>query len=142
MVVAGGILSSALNGCKVGPDYRSPDMKVPEAFGAAPAAAVPKDNDIKKDADQNKPPVDKSRWWKSMGDATLDGLVARAINANPQLEIALANVQQAREQEAVLMGQALPALEASGGAGARYRYRPGTRQGGSNPHFRRQCGRL
>ena len=117
MVLAGGLACAALNGCKVGPDYREPNMKLPEAFGAAPAAVVPKDNDVKKDADPNKPPVDKTRWWKSMGDATLDGLVARAIKANPQLEIALTRVQEAREQEAVLMGQALPALEVSGGAG-------------------------
>jgi len=95
----------ALSGCKVGPDYRTPKMNMPKEFVAGAHADV------------KKPSVDASRWWQSLGDDKLSSLVDRAIKANPQLEIALAHVQEAREQEAVLLGQALPALEASAGAG-------------------------
>jgi NodT family efflux transporter outer membrane factor (OMF) lipoprotein len=96
----------ALNGCAVGPDYRAPNMKMPPKFAAVQSASGP----------AQQPPVDASQWWKSLGDDKLSSLVDRAVKANPQLEIALAHVQEAREQEAVLMGQALPDLGLSGGA--------------------------
>ena len=60
----------------------------------------------------NAPVIDASVWWKSLGDQELTSLVDRAIKANPQLEIALTSVQEARQQEAVFLGQALPELEA------------------------------
>jgi len=90
----------------VGPNYRTPDIKMPQAFAAAPAAQTDK-----------KPAIDPAQWWQSLGDDELSKLVARAIKANPELEIALTHVQEAREQEAVVLGTALPEVEASGGAG-------------------------
>jgi NodT family efflux transporter outer membrane factor (OMF) lipoprotein len=102
----GALACYALNGCAVGPDYRTPNLRMPQEFAAIPNAAV-----ASKD-----PGVDASQWWKSLGDDELSNLIERAIKANPQLEIALARVQEAREQEAVLLGQVLPDLEASGGA--------------------------
>jgi NodT family efflux transporter outer membrane factor (OMF) lipoprotein len=96
----------ALNGCAVGPDYRAPNMKMPQKFAAVQSAS----------GTAQQPSVDASKWWKSLGDDKLSSLVDRAIKANPQLDIALAHVQEAREQEAVLMGQALPDLGLSGGA--------------------------
>jgi NodT family efflux transporter outer membrane factor (OMF) lipoprotein len=102
----GALAVYALNGCAVGPNYRAPNMKMPPKFAAVQSAS----------GSAQPPPVDASTWWKSLGDEKLSGLVDRAIKANPQLEIALAHVQEAREQEAVLMGQALPDLGLSGGA--------------------------
>ena len=52
-----------------------------------------------------------------LNDDTLNGLIDKAIKGNPQLEIALMHVQEAREQEAVVLGTALPELEASAGGG-------------------------
>lgn len=104
-----GVLSAlicyGLNGCAVGPDYRKPDLKMPQTFAGAPAAAG-----------SAAPAFAGSQWWKSLGDEELSRLIDRAIKANPQLEIALARVQEAREQEAALLGQVLPDLTASGGA--------------------------
>jgi len=102
----GALAAHALNGCAVGPDYRTPNMKMPPKFAAVQSAS----------GAAQQPSVDASKWWKSFGDDELSSLVDRAIKANPQLEIALAHVQEAREQEAVLLGQALPDLELSGGA--------------------------
>ena len=102
----GALAVYALNGCAVGPDYRAPNMKMPQKFAAVQSAS----------GTAQQPSVDASKWWKSLGDDKLSSLVDRAIKANPQLEIALAHVQEAREQEAVLMGQALPDLGLSGGA--------------------------
>lgn len=112
----GALCCCAVSGCKVGPDYRTPDMKMPQAFAAAPTAAAQTDQQGNKDADAKQAAIDPVQWWKSLGDEMLSKLVARAIKANPQLEIALAHVQEAREEEAVVLGQALPDAGASGGA--------------------------
>jgi NodT family efflux transporter outer membrane factor (OMF) lipoprotein len=100
-----------LSSCKAGPDYHAPNMHVPDHFVMAAAVTPPKDAKTKPAS------VDITQWWKSLGDPTLNGLVARAIQANPQIAIALARVQEARQQEAVVMGEALPQADASGGAG-------------------------
>jgi NodT family efflux transporter outer membrane factor (OMF) lipoprotein len=57
-------------------------------------------------------------WWHALGDAQLDSLVDRALQANPSLEIALTRLQEARTFEVAVTGFALPRAEASAG-GAR-----------------------
>jgi len=104
--VLGALSCGVLSGCEVGPNYHTPDMKLPESFHAGIAAS---------DKDTKTPAVD-AQWWKSLNDDTLNDLIDRAIKANPQLEIALTHVQEAREQEAVVLGTALPQVGASGGA--------------------------
>ena len=79
----------ALTACAVGPDYHKPDLKMPAKFAAVPVAPGAS-NDV---------PMAQSKWWKTLGDDELSLLIERAIKANPQLEIALAHVQEAREQE-------------------------------------------
>lgn len=61
--------------------------------------------------------VDLAHWWKALADPTLDGLVDDAVHHNPDVEVALARLQQARTVEAIVTGEALPAVEASGGGG-------------------------
>jgi outer membrane protein TolC len=105
--VSGLIVCCVFSGCAVGPNYRAPHMPMPPAFVSAPSASA---------QPANNPAIDAAAWWKSLGDAELSSLVDRAIKANPQLEIALTRVQEARQQEAVFLGEALPEVEASGGA--------------------------
>ena len=52
-----------------------------------------------------------------MNDEELNLLVDRAIKSNLDLEIALDRLQQARTYEAVIVGYALPEIDASGAAG-------------------------
>jgi NodT family efflux transporter outer membrane factor (OMF) lipoprotein len=61
-------------------------------------------------------PVDLTCWWQSLDDAELNSLVDRAVANNLDLQIALARLQEAREQEAAVSGNSLPAAEFSGGA--------------------------
>jgi NodT family efflux transporter outer membrane factor (OMF) lipoprotein len=61
--------------------------------------------------------VDFASWWRSLNDPELDSLVARAIGANPDVQIALDRLQAARTYERAVIGTALPNLEASAGAG-------------------------
>jgi NodT family efflux transporter outer membrane factor (OMF) lipoprotein len=94
-----------LSACAVGPDYTVPDIALPEQFAAKPIGSESKDSAV--------PALDAAQWWKALGDDELSSLVDRAITANPKLDIALTRLQQAREQEAVVMGGALPEVGAS-----------------------------
>ena len=102
-------LISGLEGCTVGPNYRVPATTMPDAYNARattrPALAR---------ATTRR--VDVTRWWRSLHDRELDSLVDRAIVANPDLDIALTRLQEARTYEAVVLGGALPVGEASGAA--------------------------
>jgi NodT family efflux transporter outer membrane factor (OMF) lipoprotein len=105
-----------LAGCTVGPDYRQPQIEVPQNFTSPSAAGSAKQPKPSLTA-TSAPPVDLAGWWKSLNDPKLDSLISRAIEANLDLGIALARVQEARTKEAVAMGQALPSVRASEGAG-------------------------
>jgi NodT family efflux transporter outer membrane factor (OMF) lipoprotein len=93
----------ALSSCKVGPNYHTPETKLPEQFAIA-------------SNDKTAPAIDAAQWWKSLGDDTLNGLIDHAIKANLQLDIALTHLQEARTQESVVMGTALPEAEFDAGA--------------------------
>jgi NodT family efflux transporter outer membrane factor (OMF) lipoprotein len=109
-VVSFGVFSVWLAGCAVGPNYHVPQTVTPRNFVAAPAAAV-------NAAPATNPAVDLTQWWHSLNDPELDSLIDRTIRANPDIEIALTRLQEARTQEAVLLGHALPEVAASGAGG-------------------------
>ena len=100
-----------LSGCAVGPDYVTPDFRVPTQFSAlrtpTPPAAAP---DV-------APTANLAQWWRVFRDPELNLLVERAVAANPDIEIALSRVHEAREREIVVLGAALPQIGLSGGAG-------------------------
>jgi len=103
------VLGVSLAGCAVGPDYRTPQMKLPDGFVAA--------SDSQSATGAGHETVDPAKWWHALNDAKLDSLIDRAIQANPSLEIALTRLQEARTFETVVAGRALPDLEASAGGG-------------------------
>jgi NodT family efflux transporter outer membrane factor (OMF) lipoprotein len=101
---------AALTSCAVGPDYHPPEPPAPGSF-AATSSLRPGD-----DHGANRP-LETTQWWRTLHDRELDSLVERAVAASPTLEIALDRVQQARAQEAIVVGTALPSAEASAGGG-------------------------
>lgn len=101
-------LALGLAGCTVGPNYHTPQMKLPEGFAAASNAQTA--------LGAGHEAIDPAKWWHALNDAELDSLIERAIQANPSLEIALTRLQEARTYEAVVAGVALPYLDASAGA--------------------------
>ncbi len=107
LIVSG---SMGLGSCAVGPDYHPPETPLPGAFAAAPPMKEAKDH-------RGGSGVDIATWWRSLHDRELDSLIERAIAASPTLEIALDRLQQARAQEAVVIGAALPASQVSEGGG-------------------------
>jgi multidrug efflux system outer membrane protein len=81
-ILAAGLLCVSLSGCMVGPNYHTPAMPTPPAFKEpAPASAIA------------VPAGDA--WWKVFNDAKLDDLETQAIAANPDIQIAVAHVDQA-----------------------------------------------
>jgi len=102
LVAAGALIW--LSGCAVGPDYELPAIAVPKIFGtAALTPGVP----------TASPPTDLVRWWGVLHDARLNALVERAVASNPDVEIALTRVQEAREQQIAVAGQMLPTVGGS-----------------------------
>jgi len=97
-----------LAACAVGPDYLPPDPPMPANFVASSSAA-------KVLSGRGGRAVDPTHWWRALHDRELDSLVDRALAASPALEVALSRLQQARAQELVAVGMALPAAEGSEG---------------------------
>ena len=77
-----------LAGCAaVGPDYQRPAPVLdPQGFINAGAAAV----------NRAEPSADIALFWRGFGDAALTALVERAIEANGDVRIAQARLQEAR----------------------------------------------
>lgn len=88
----------ALGGCMVGPDYRTPNLPVPESWQA------PKPHQA-----NNENLLD---WWQQFDDPVLTELVSLAENDSPTLEQAYASIVQARSTLTSSRAAALP--EASG----------------------------
>lgn len=57
-------------------------------------------------------PVDEA-WWQSFQEPALSALVARAIDHNPDIAIAMARVREARAQERLARAALLPSVDAS-----------------------------
>jgi NodT family efflux transporter outer membrane factor (OMF) lipoprotein len=110
LFILGTFVCAALTSCAVGPDYHPPEPPIPANFAAASSLSALNDH-------RAGPSVEISKWWRTLHDRELDSLVERAIAASPTLEIALDRLQQARAQEAVVVGTALPAAGATAGGG-------------------------
>lgn len=103
-------LATMLSACTVGPNYHTPKVTLPEAFDAAASLESSGGRGVPPEAAKGctVSAVDASVWWRSFGDPELDSLVERAIKSNPDVKIALDRLQEARTQEAVVLGYALP----------------------------------
>jgi NodT family efflux transporter outer membrane factor (OMF) lipoprotein len=101
----------ALAGCAAGPNYRTPTPDLPAAFVAQadvhPSQPTP----------SQTPEVDLAAWWTALNDPELNSLIERALASNPDLDLALTRLQQARTYESVVLGHALPEVDASAAAG-------------------------
>jgi multidrug efflux system outer membrane protein len=77
-----GLFCALMSGCMVGPNYHAPSAPTAPAFKeAAPTSAV-------------AVPAGGA-WWQVFNDATLNDLEAQAVIANPDIQIAVAHVDQA-----------------------------------------------
>lgn len=77
-----GVFALTLSGCMLGPDYKRPQLDLPQAYPeAAPRgtteAALP------------------AQWWTLYGDETLNKLVASGLQRNADVKLAVARIEEA-----------------------------------------------
>ena len=94
---------AVLAGCKVGPDYKSPDTRVSGAFAATQASTQA----------ATAPAVDLATWWETFDDPMLDKLINRAVESNLDIQLATARLRQAREELGFNRAGLFPTVDAS-----------------------------
>ncbi|MDM0043068.1 efflux transporter outer membrane subunit [Variovorax dokdonensis] len=72
-----------VSACTLGPDYRRPELVVPEQFRAAPAEST-----------STSATATDTAWWQQFGDPQLDALVDEALANNLDVVAAAARVDQ------------------------------------------------
>jgi NodT family efflux transporter outer membrane factor (OMF) lipoprotein len=103
---------AGMTACAVGPRYRTPKSDLPPNFASQAAASQAAASQGAADT----PIADMASWWRALNDAELNSLVDRAVKSNLDIEIALDRLQQARTYESVVVGHALPEVDASAAA--------------------------
>jgi NodT family efflux transporter outer membrane factor (OMF) lipoprotein len=89
-----------LTGCTVGPDYHTPQVPLPDHFGATTRPVTTT--------------VDFARWWTTFNDPLLDSLIDRAAANNLDLKVAQARLREARAQRGVVAAGYYPTVDANG----------------------------
>jgi NodT family efflux transporter outer membrane factor (OMF) lipoprotein len=97
------LITAAIAGCAVGPNYHQPQLQLPDHYAAQPQST-------------GTDAIELASWWQALKDPELDSLITRAITANPDIEISLDHLQAARTFEAGLLGTLLPDAEGSAAA--------------------------
>ena len=90
-------------GCLVGPDYRRPDLTVPPDWRTGPA---------------HQTSLADLAWWEVFNDPALQELIRSAVEANRDVQVAVARVFEARAQLGVTRAALFPLVN----AGASYSY--------------------
>jgi multidrug efflux system outer membrane protein len=94
-------VACSLAGCAVGPDYQRPQLDVPDAIRGAPAG-------------EKAQSVGDSSWWDLYDDPKLRSLLSAALRNNPDLNAAIARIDEAR----AALGQAtlglVPTIDVQG----------------------------
>jgi len=97
-----GLAVLPLAGCLAGPNYHRPDAPVAPEWKEQPPwrAAAPKDS------------LPKGQWWTVFGDAELSQYEAQAITANPTIEAARNQLEQARAAARITQSGLFPQMSA------------------------------
>jgi multidrug efflux system outer membrane protein len=89
-----------LAACAVGPDYKRPDMVLPESW--------PQQQD---DTAQKANSADE-QWWHLYADATLDQIEEEALTHNSDIQVAAARVLEMRAQAGITGADLYPSVTA------------------------------
>jgi NodT family efflux transporter outer membrane factor (OMF) lipoprotein len=87
--------------CAVGPNYRAPDVPVPEHFPESASVNAASNADL-------------SEWWQRFNDPELQSLISRSLDSNLDLQTAASRIRQAREQEVIAGSAELPSVTTTG----------------------------
>jgi len=89
-------------GCKVGPNYKTPETKSPELWGESTTRPT------------SRPAVDLKRWWDAFDDPQLNAIIDDAVRYNYTLKLASAHVREARAQRGVVAADWWPTVNVDG----------------------------
>jgi outer membrane protein, multidrug efflux system len=96
-------LSTILAACAVGPDYQTPDMKLPGKWGNSNSETPPR-------------PPELAYWWVKLGDPKLDQLILQAISGSLDVKQAKARVREARASLVQTNSAMFPRVDGAGSA--------------------------
>ena len=116
------LVAAMLAGCVVGPEYSRPKVGGTQGAWLAPVS----------------PEAVDPQWWKALGDAELDALVADALAHNLDLRIAEARLQEARANSRAARGRTVPLINASASAAEQQVSANGQLPVNNIPGFQRQ----
>jgi len=88
-------MAATIAGCKVGPEYRRPDATPPKDFRSQVAST-------------EAGSLADLPWWQGFNDKALQGLITQALAGNYDLKVAVARIEQARAQVAVVRADLYP----------------------------------
>lgn len=94
-----------LAACAVGPDYKRPDLVLPESW---PTKQTGQDSHD----DAQKVNSASEQWWRLYADATLDQLEQEALAHNSDIQVAAARVLEVRAQLGVVGADQYPTVSA------------------------------
>lgn len=100
-------------GCTVGPDYRAPEVALPDGWGESIAPAV-SGFASSPPADSRTAQVELSKWWAGFNDARLNALIDEAVGGNLDLQIAQERIRQARAMLGIIGADQFPAADVRG----------------------------
>jgi len=93
----------AASGCRVGPDYVPPEVKLPDTWHRALTQGLETGE------------ANLQTWWKLLGDEELNALMKR-VDGNLSLDVAFARVKEARALLRIAGGDRMPQLTGFGSA--------------------------
>ncbi len=96
---AAAVVLVAVTGCKVGPDYVSPEMGLPDQYAWTDAA-------------EQTPPAEPATWWQRFHDPVLDNLITIATANNFDLRATVERIDQYRAQYGIASADLYPDIGA------------------------------
>lgn len=107
-----------LVGCKVGPDYKPPQAKVPQSWMSSNLAS---NQNIKVTLSESS---EVAKWWTNFNDPVLTKLVESALKQNLDIKIAITRIRQARESYGITRASLFPSSATSASYNRSYQNRP------------------
>ena len=100
-------LVMGIDGCAVGPNFKSPQARVQQSWtGLSPEAAS-------QPSAATSQPAEVLRWWEVFHDPVLTDLVEQALQSNLNVQLAEARLRQSRAARGVIVGGLFPTVTAS-----------------------------
>ncbi len=93
------VFSIFLASCAIGPNYKRPEIKLPETWRVAAAESQSVANLV---------------WWESLGDSELNSLIVRALQNNQDLRIATARMEQFYARYGIARSELFPNVDLGG----------------------------